>query len=909
MLSKRSKEEDAAPLLPEIGTGSLKRARFRIPKPEDARSGTLSKTPPSQVQPVQNEPRGLSPVKTHASKDTTSVVQQPKRLDTAFEPAKQAKPAQQATTAPFPDTLPLTGIVLCFAGEFNAASREEFETRAKWAGARVGAALASNTSFLVLGSRPEADGQRPEETTKHRRYLDLKARGWKHPPLLSEADLLAKFPLLVSEPNGQQQKFSANQEGEIAKTGRLMDKPNDPLRLMSSEKLSAACEPLQNAQAPSATRQQEQHQRQPQDDEIAKTGRLVDKTNDHPRVMSSEKLSAACEPLPCAQVYKTQAPSATRQQDQRWQPHELQQHKPQPREQQQRATNWVDAHAPRDLSQLIGNGPTANRLAMWLQNWQNTLASQGDARKSSSRYGGFFDNSSAKAVLVSGPPGIGKTTTCRIIAQQHCGYEVLEYNASDARGQKAIQEMADGIADNTTINFGQSGALAGLTRRACIIMDEVDGMGAGDRGGNAALIKMIKKTRNPIICICNDQSSQKIRSLASHCFDLKFSRPQTALVAQRCAQIADREGLKIAQASLMTLAESCGGDMRMALNQLQALARSPAAREGRCIVDADFKQGFAKDGSLMMTPFDACRRLINTSEASHLSIRERLDMFFIDFSLVGLLVQENYLRAVERRCDLDALNRCAYSADLMTMGDMMNQKCVTNQDWSLLPDIGLASAAYPTFITHGSMQSPSFPAYLGKYSHISKMRRFSTELQAHLRLTSTVSSKDLLSSGYADLLYMRLMQPLLQGGNEAASKTAAVLDTYGLRKEHLSEHLSELRQHTGGQDLFKSIDSKVKAGLTRELNSGSHACKIMLPTSKRRRAVAGGGGPDGFEDDEQDDEVPMDAQDGSDNDMAGNALIKQKSKAKSKTKAKAENRDSTSTKPKARAKGKSKQVP
>jgi hypothetical protein len=243
----------------------------------------------------------------------------------------------------------------------------------------------------------------------------------------------------------------------------------------------------------------------------------------------------------------------------------------------------------------------------------------------------------------------------------------------------------------------------------------------------------------------------------------------------------------------------------------------------------------------------------------------------------------------------------------MSMGDMMNQNCVTNQDWSLLPDIGIASVAYPTFITNGSMQSPSFPAYLGKYSHMSKMRRFSTELQAHLRLTSTVSSKDLLSSGYADLLYMRLMQPLLHGTNDAASKTAAVLDTYGLRKEHLSEHLSELRQHTGGQDLFKSIDSKVKAGLTRELNSGSHACKIMLPTSKRRRASTDGGGPDGFEE-EQDGEAPVDAQDGSDDDMTGNALIKQKSRAKSKAKAKAETGDGTSTKPKARAKGKSKHV-
>ena len=56
-------------------------------------------------------------------------------------------------------------------------------------------------------------------------------------------------------------------------------------------------------------------------------------------------------------------------------------------------------------------------------------------------------------------------------------------------------------------------------------MDEVDGVGAGDRGGVAALIQVIKDTKTPIICICNDRQSQKIISLANHCYDMKFQRP------------------------------------------------------------------------------------------------------------------------------------------------------------------------------------------------------------------------------------------------------------------------------------------------------------------------------------------------------------------------------------------------
>ena len=58
-------------------------------------------------------------------------------------------------------------------------------------------------------------------------------------------------------------------------------------------------------------------------------------------------------------------------------------------------------------------------------------------------------------------------------------------------------------------------------------MDEVDGMSAGDRGGSAELIQLIKKTATPIICICNDHSSPKMRTLANHCLDLRFRRLAT----------------------------------------------------------------------------------------------------------------------------------------------------------------------------------------------------------------------------------------------------------------------------------------------------------------------------------------------------------------------------------------------
>ena len=67
-------------------------------------------------------------------------------------------------------------------------------------------------------------------------------------------------------------------------------------------------------------------------------------------------------------------------------------------------------------------------------------------------------------------------------------------------------------------------------------MDEVDGMaGNEDRGGMQELIQLIKKSHIPVICICNDRQSQKIRSLANHCFDLRFQRPRVEQIKVKSA--------------------------------------------------------------------------------------------------------------------------------------------------------------------------------------------------------------------------------------------------------------------------------------------------------------------------------------------------------------------------------------
>lgn len=70
-----------------------------------------------------------------------------------------------------------------------------------------------------------------------------------------------------------------------------------------------------------------------------------------------------------------------------------------------------------------------------------------------------------------------------------------------------------------------------VNRKSLIIMDEVDGMSAGDRGGVGALNAVIKKSKVPIIAIANDAKSQKMKPLLNTTFQMLFKRSVLSLLS------------------------------------------------------------------------------------------------------------------------------------------------------------------------------------------------------------------------------------------------------------------------------------------------------------------------------------------------------------------------------------------
>lgn len=139
------------------------------------------------------------------------------------------------------------------------------------------------------------------------------------------------------------------------------------------------------------------------------------------------------------------------------------------------------------------------------------------------------DLSFKKGIYIYGSPGTGKTYFITKILQE-LEYDVIKYDAGDIRNKSLI----DTITSNNVSSRNVLDLMTKKQKKIAIVMDEIDGMNSGDKGGINALIKLIRqkktkkqklegKTMNPIICIGNYYTDKKMRELMKVCniFELK----------------------------------------------------------------------------------------------------------------------------------------------------------------------------------------------------------------------------------------------------------------------------------------------------------------------------------------------------------------------------------------------------
>ncbi|SCV00266.1 LAMI_0G03950g1_1 [Lachancea mirantina] len=253
---------------------------------------------------------------------------------------------------------------------------------------------------------------------------------------------------------------------------------------------------------------------------------------------------------------------------------------------------WTETWKPKSFLDLVGNERANRMILKWLRQWSPLVFGEkmgkapADAKEMDRMQLEVSDplgRPAKRILLISGPPGIGKTSVAHIVAQQ-AGYAVIEINASDERAGERVKDKVHNSLFNNTFD----------DRPVLLIADEIDGSTEG--GLVKVLIDIVNKDyrvtrelimlsskqgkkRNlsdklltrPIVAICNNLYASSLEKLRPHCESVTLRKPSDSSLQERLEHVCAKERLLVDKKFLKELSESVQGDIRSCLNNLQFL--------------------------------------------------------------------------------------------------------------------------------------------------------------------------------------------------------------------------------------------------------------------------------------------------------------------------------------------------
>ncbi|KAK4052058.1 Chromosome transmission fidelity protein 18 [Microbotryomycetes sp. JL201] len=450
---------------------------------------------------------------------------------------------------------------------------------------------------------------------------------------------------------------------------------------------------------------------------------------------------------------------------------------------------WTDRYRPKRFTQLLGDERVHRNALLWLKEWDecvfrgvNSKSNHAadlkrEKRKKRAREGTFnstfgaakeqrenndpFGRPFEKVMLLSGPPGLGKTTLAHVLARQ-AGYQVLEINASDDRTGKVVEERIRNALESTALT--KEGGLAG-SRPTCVVIDEVDGAGGGGETSFVrTLVKLVTEGSNPrsfskskgkgkkdrpllrpIICICNDLYAPTLRPLRPLAKVIRFNAPTNAMLVTRLRDICDDEGLRADAKNLMLLAEVSEGDLRSCLNTLQFIKRRSSVVDEAAIrstlvgtkdtgtslsqvIERLFRKPPRKKGRSADDKF--VNRIVRDVQTSG------------EYDKISQGCFENYLGA---KTMTDTWPKIDEALDWMFLYDRLDGKLRADRDYELLAYVPYTFVPWHKLFSSYSSEPLAFPtsdyeAYLKRTAHQEIAQVFTTGMPHGLKNLFTATN-------------------------------------------------------------------------------------------------------------------------------------------------------------------------
>lgn len=282
--------------------------------------------------------------------------------------------------------------------------------------------------------------------------------------------------------------------------------------------------------------------------------------------------------------------------------------------------------------------------------------------------------STKKGIYIYGEPGSGKSSFISSILEQ-LNYDVIKYDAGDIRNKTIIDTITKhNMSDKNIMSLFYK-----KVKKIAIIMDEIDGMNNGDKGGINSLIKIIrpKKTKkqkleeitlNPIICIGNYHIDKKIKELMKVCHVIELKTPTKAQINNITNQLfPNMDGTM--KTSINTFIQ---GDLRK-INTIYELYKSKQNILNTDIIKNIFLTKSYNDDTRKIT-----KKLIN----NHYSFNDHLTiMNETDRTIVGLLWHENIIDVISKTNKSESIPFYLNILDNMCFADYIDRITFQKQIW------------------------------------------------------------------------------------------------------------------------------------------------------------------------------------------------------------------------------------
>ncbi|MFQ5761843.1 MAG: replication factor C large subunit [Candidatus Bathyarchaeia archaeon] len=391
---------------------------------------------------------------------------------------------------------------------------------------------------------------------------------------------------------------------------------------------------------------------------------------------------------------------------------------------------WTEKYRPTSTRDIVGNEDAKVKFLQWLKAWKR----------------------GAKAALLYGPPGVGKTALTHAAAAEY-GYDIVEMNASDVRTEEAIEKIAGHAAGEASLLKFFSGS-----RGTLLLLDEVDGIhGRQDQGGVGALMRTIQNAGTPIVLTANDPTDPRLRELREYTHWIRFYEVRPPAIVGLLQRLCDLEGVETEKEALEALTVLSQGDVRSAVNDLQALADT-----NKTILVEDLREKTSRDKQ-----FDVSKTLrhIFLAEDPH-DARRALFNSTVDYDTLLLAIHDNL------PLQYQTVEEVAEAYDHLSKADVIRGRIKRSQDWGLLGyvmeqmSMGVASARKEAY-TAAAYRFP--PERLIKLSRTRAVRQLRDNVAARIGEHAHVSKRRALQD------YLPFLRIIFENDLEAAQNIASTL--------------------------------------------------------------------------------------------------------------------------------------